>query len=463
MMYLILFSGVSLFGLLLLILGVRGKRIDDHPLCRKCKYDLIGTPELPANCPECGAKLSKRKATRSGNRKRRRAMLSVGIVILASSFAICGILGWALAKNFNWYPYKPLWVLRNEAIASPPLTPMNMAQKEILSRLTNDKLSDKQIDQLIEQALSIQADKAIIWDYFWGDLIEATWDEQKIKDDQLHRYLKVATTGETELSVRSKIRKDETVQVVIHIGKNKRAGRSERFYFMADTGILRLGDTKISSGGGSISGSLAVGGGRSIVTRKFDAPLGKHLLTGKVRFRVAPFDLTDPAKLMSNKRKNRDDVIDDVKILDWVETASIQIEIVAPDEPVIELIDDPLLKEAIRNAIVVKPLNFEIARRPDSISLIEFEELPMPVGFKVFLRADGKEWPVLNITAFENNRTTESSFLIQSTEDLPIDATHVDIILRSSVQAAEQRAGLNQIWQGEIVIANQQIKRERDK
>ena len=29
-------------GLFLLILGLRGKRIDDHPWCRKCKFDLFG-------------------------------------------------------------------------------------------------------------------------------------------------------------------------------------------------------------------------------------------------------------------------------------------------------------------------------------------------------------------------------------------------------------------------------------
>lgn len=45
-----------LAALALLIRGWRGKRIDDHPLCRACGFDLSGNSDAKS-CPECGAAL----------------------------------------------------------------------------------------------------------------------------------------------------------------------------------------------------------------------------------------------------------------------------------------------------------------------------------------------------------------------------------------------------------------------
>ncbi len=65
-----LLLAVSLIGLILFIRCWRGKRIDDHPLCRRCRYDLIGTPEPRKTCPECGTDLTDSHALVIGSRKR---------------------------------------------------------------------------------------------------------------------------------------------------------------------------------------------------------------------------------------------------------------------------------------------------------------------------------------------------------------------------------------------------------
>ncbi len=173
MSLLTLFLAALLIGIVLSAIGWRGKRIDDHPLCRRCRYDLVGTVELPARCPECGSVLNNPRAIRIGNRRRRRSMLTVGMVVSLLSLAIGGFLGWSQATQFDWYPYKPLWMLSNEAMSTFPRGQVNLPQREIRRRLENDKLSDRQINGLIEKALSIQADETKTWDYFWGDVIEA--------------------------------------------------------------------------------------------------------------------------------------------------------------------------------------------------------------------------------------------------------------------------------------------------
>src|SRR5215208_2333842 len=62
---------------LMMILARRGRRIDDHPLCRKCGFDLFGLPGTSHNCPECGRDLRRRRATRIGHRQRHRPLLRI--------------------------------------------------------------------------------------------------------------------------------------------------------------------------------------------------------------------------------------------------------------------------------------------------------------------------------------------------------------------------------------------------
>jgi hypothetical protein len=58
MILIVLSTALTLFGLaglILLVLGVRGWRIDDHPVCRRCRFDLVGVYPAIGACPECGA------------------------------------------------------------------------------------------------------------------------------------------------------------------------------------------------------------------------------------------------------------------------------------------------------------------------------------------------------------------------------------------------------------------------
>jgi len=66
---------------------------DDHPVCRNCEYDLIGSRTLPTSCPECGADLTKPGSIVYGNRdpmvKRR---VSIFVLILALTLVGIAIL-----------------------------------------------------------------------------------------------------------------------------------------------------------------------------------------------------------------------------------------------------------------------------------------------------------------------------------------------------------------------------------
>jgi len=53
----ILFILPTLIGVSVFWRGWRGRRIDNHPWCRKCRFDLHGLWPGAARCPECGIDL----------------------------------------------------------------------------------------------------------------------------------------------------------------------------------------------------------------------------------------------------------------------------------------------------------------------------------------------------------------------------------------------------------------------
>ena len=73
---LLLAAAVFLIGLALTLAGLRGRRTDDHPLCRRCGFDLTGNPDA-AVCGECGADLARPGAIRVGHRARRTLPLAL--------------------------------------------------------------------------------------------------------------------------------------------------------------------------------------------------------------------------------------------------------------------------------------------------------------------------------------------------------------------------------------------------
>src|SRR5437762_1185999 len=105
-------------GTACLLAGLRGRRIDDHPVCRRCRFDLIGvypSSAAMARCPECGADLGHRRAVRIGQRRRRKLAVSLGVGLLLAVSGVGAVLGWSAAKGPAMNPYKPSWWLEAEA------------------------------------------------------------------------------------------------------------------------------------------------------------------------------------------------------------------------------------------------------------------------------------------------------------------------------------------------------------
>lgn len=92
---------VMTLGVLGVALGMRGRAVDDHPICRRCRYDLVGQPAETPKCPECGADLLRPRATRRGNRVRRRGPFTVGVVLILAAIGAGTFMTIADARGYN--------------------------------------------------------------------------------------------------------------------------------------------------------------------------------------------------------------------------------------------------------------------------------------------------------------------------------------------------------------------------
>jgi hypothetical protein len=99
---------MTLTGVVLMWLGIRGRRLGDHPFCRKCEFDLFGRPDdAERRCPECGADLSARRAVVTGARRRRPAIAACGAALLLLSLAAPAAWLWGNHKRIDWQALKP--------------------------------------------------------------------------------------------------------------------------------------------------------------------------------------------------------------------------------------------------------------------------------------------------------------------------------------------------------------------
>ena len=106
---------VAVAAAALLVIGRRGRRVNDHPICRRCGFDLVGRPADSSACAECGADLRRRRAVRRGARQPIRGMVTSAAILLVPSVVLLGFHAWFAATDVPFVQREPLWWLLNDA------------------------------------------------------------------------------------------------------------------------------------------------------------------------------------------------------------------------------------------------------------------------------------------------------------------------------------------------------------
>ncbi len=186
-----LMAAGGVIGIGLLVVGVRGRKIDDHPVCRRCRFDLIGLPGA-ASCPECGADLSRRGAVRLGQRKRRPRVVAIGALALGLSLLLAAGLLSVRVAGISLNTYKPVWMLTGEAVGINQNVAA-AARSELLARHKASAITASQARSIADMVLARQADALAEWDPQLGVLLETLWAAGLVDDNQLNIYAKEGT------------------------------------------------------------------------------------------------------------------------------------------------------------------------------------------------------------------------------------------------------------------------------
>jgi hypothetical protein len=201
-------------GVVLLWLGVRGRRLNEHPACRRCGFDLLGVFPGGANCPECGAPLGGRRAVRTGVRQRRRSLVVIGGGLVGVVLLVFATGVWFMFAGPSLNAYKPSFFLVLEGRYSDAAA-SRAAAKELLSRQTDGSLSDRQVAWAVSGALALQADTESVWVGEWGDLVERARAAGKVSDADYERFLRQSAV--LALVARPGAARGETIPLAIGV------------------------------------------------------------------------------------------------------------------------------------------------------------------------------------------------------------------------------------------------------
>ncbi len=437
-----------LVGIVLLVVGFRGKKINDHPICKKCKFDLVGIYPDHTRCPECGTALSTPRAILQGARKRRKASIATGLALMLVSLSLSVLAGVVIARSLNVYAYLPDSVLMVLVEYSNANRRQN-ALTELTARISNNQLSDQRIETLVDKALTIQADPNAQWLPQWGDIIDQAIANKKIQPSQIKEYLVHA------IDIQLSIPKNAAAASTIPVGFILRMPRGgSRTAIIAEilSDHMQLFDTSGRQVEFSIDTIHSIpfvsSGGSAMLSRNIvlDVEPGKYRLASEVDIHLGIASTQSrglPARPYVDKKH--------------LETT---MDVVPKDTRFVKYLPQQINQAAIDQQMKIGiTLTNLVISTPGHISYqFNYKNLPVSSAFEIKLRQDNQDHHIGTIY-FPRSGQGEMSSVDVST-DWVNSGSPITIILQSSLDVAESLSAFSsaysEIWQGRIIFENVQ-------
>lgn len=429
---------VFIVGLVLAWVGMRGRKINDHPVCRQCAFDLAGVYPEGVTCPECGAGLKREGSVRVGARRRMVGVTLLGLVMALAPLPPVGVVAFAALTGADVNAYKPLGLILWEAKRSDKARTAKLAT-EVMNRALSKSLSAGQYQTVIDAVLAMQADPRVVWDEGWGDLIERAKLDGVLSAAQESTFNRQA--GLLTMRTRTRVHAGQTLPVRVDVGQTRVASSTSAMWGVSfvgatldgkpltraaeksepETGGIFGGQAVIRMGGfgdgdGSYLGSVSLLGSRVPGFAGFGGPLSELKLelpegmpAGKRRLEI---DLDVDAQsggrgaitmAFVNGRLQRGGAAGDTHRV----RLTAEIEVVSDGEPVTTAIA-PTEEATAALVKAMGPVTVRIAAgevefpsgvitqgraRPERVTVeLGMKDLPTPAAFDVLVRAHGKEW-----------------------------------------------------------------------
>jgi hypothetical protein len=172
----VLLVAVLACGLGLIRIGARGRRLDSHPLCPSCDFDLVGhfvATSRNANatqvvCPECGWSSGDGQPLRRGNKSPRPSPLIIGIAMALLAAPPLAYLCWNFMMSGLYPPYTSFQMLAAQARRGE-----DGATTELTRRLATGGLTPSEVSSLVAEAVRTQSDPKALWGGWSGFVSQA--------------------------------------------------------------------------------------------------------------------------------------------------------------------------------------------------------------------------------------------------------------------------------------------------
>jgi hypothetical protein len=444
----------SLAGIVLLVMAFRGLRLDSHPVCRRCRFDLVGAPEDHSRCPECGSDTRAPGAVRIGNRRRRPRLAVLGMLLLLVGVIPAGLLVYGRATGTNWNPYKPEAWLQFET-RSRDHAVFDAAMEELAARIQDGRLSRARTPAIIERGLALQADRSIRWSKGAGACLEAARLRGLMTAEQQARYfrqvVKISIQPASKPIAGSPWMLDHTFEP--RIGPNTglmlfmhRTVQEVSGYSISDP-VVMMSLLPITSTGTSLM--LDSYGNPEILS----VEPGEHTLTLRIRMSIGT-------------RYNE-------ALAHWEEEFVVRATVAAAPDPKpashIELAPDESLRERMQDAIQIRNLRIEGPGSAVGLSgsgSTFIAHPPADAAFEILWRIGNPDLPggfheasmgTMSMTAGMLGSAIFGRLLPEAFVASPPDT--VDVVLRPSTAAAAKEGRITRIWNGEIVYRDVPVTR----
>ncbi|MFT3685552.1 MAG: hypothetical protein QM783_11590 [Phycisphaerales bacterium] len=491
--------GVFLAGILLFVLGRRGRRLNSHPQCKWCGFDLQGVYPESVTCPECGAGLKRKGAVRMGVRNRMPLVMALGVVVALLPLAPLFTVLYAAFTGTNLAKYTPTGVLLWQTkVASPALN--KQIAEELIDRLIKKQLDKTQAKAVGDRVLDIQGDRNAQWDDVWGDVIERLNLNGDLSKEQQARFRKQSAV--LTLRARAVVRAGDTLPISVKLASN-RIGANSQLLAVAMLDSAKIGDTSLKKPS-AITSTVFRGGAMpasSVYFYLYGPKLNAGWTMSQPQEQVVTINVpraTEPGTFTLNATLRC--IVSDAQS-GWGNTRSKagdpdasdftitqQITVLAPDaEPVKLTTPTPeaekelteLLKQTNLQANVSASQSFIPLLSPVSVSRsisgqLTVDKPKTPFAFDVFVRLRDKEYSIGQIASapaaqrqggywggYAGNGQL-SYYLAAELPTLQRSDKAIDLIFRPSTKAALRTADLVEIYGKEIVFKDFPLTRNTD-
>jgi hypothetical protein len=453
---LLLLIAVSLLiiGGALLAIGLRGRRVDDHPLCRRCGFDLIGTPGIE-RCSECGLELRGSQSIRVGHRARRRAFLLGGTALLLPAVVMLGGAGLGALSGINWQHFRlTSWVISDLDSSSGRV--VDAAFAELLRRQKAKSLSDDATDRIHAWVLAAQADTTGRWDESWGDFVEASRKSNQLSNEQWEQYVLHASMP--VLLVRPTVRQSDPLPIEVDF--ELRAGSSSSF-----RGMWRWTQLSVRNVAATVTDEAGefelTGTGRSRTTFLTGTD---EVFTSRLELGEAPVRATIELFVEPGVTRIMDGEFSGKEVGPRIVELSGTTVVHPSDAPEALTFENDSMRDGVEQSVAISVVNRSWSRSTEQWQCtIRVRDIPVSVNWEMWIRYAGEEargdvfdmrfssGMTMSMTTTAFIRNPEAAALLRQAATA---GDMVTVLLRPNLERLRRLTDTSPTWGGEVVIPN---------